>query len=287
MSPHPHRDPLDLLNNEALEGWRGALVRLGKRRTVLAVSAASVLLSVCITALINYATNNGDQLWTDVAVATIVPLLVAPLVSQALVGLLIEVEAARQALHHLAVRDGLTNLYNRRFFMGRLQAEVSRAQREGSALALLMVDVDHFKAINDQRGHAAGDAVLERLASVLIGGLRPYDVSARYGGEEFVAMLPGATLAEAELTAERLRRSIESLRMPGFGVASVPDVTASLGVSSLGLAPDDAASLLRRADEGLYAAKAAGRNRCVSVRPGGCPAPAPSVPRSCAAAPSA
>ncbi len=256
---------MDPLANEALAGWRGILLRLGQRRAVLGITALSIVVSVCVTVGVGFAVGNVDKLFSDIIIAVTVPLLVAPLVSHAAMGLLMEVEAARQSLHQLAIRDGLTNLYNRRFFMARLQTEVSRAQREGTPLSMVMVDVDHFKAINDQRGHAAGDDVLERLASVLIVGLRPYDMSARYGGEEFVAMLPGATLAEAEATAERLRLSIEQLRIPGFGNAGMPNVTASLGVSCLGPAPDDAASLLRRADQGMYAAKARGRNQCVSV----------------------
>ncbi len=234
-------------------------------------------MSVCLTVSVGAAMGGFTKLFTEIVIiSALVPLVVAPIVSGAAMVLLHEVDSARKALHQLAVRDGLTNLYNRRFFMARLQAEVSRAQREGTLLAVVMLDVDHFKAINDKRGHAVGDDVLVRLGSLLVVGLRPYDISARYGGEEFMAMLPGASSAEAEAAAERLRLMVEKLTIPGFDDARMPNVTASLGVSCLGPAPDDAASLLRRADEAMYAAKVSGRNRWVSV-------PAPSCAVSAAA----
>ena len=269
MSRSSPRQAADPLANASLSGWRGALLRLGQRRAVALITLVSVVLSVAMTAAVNVMLDNTDKWPTDLLIAVLVPLLVAPLVSHAALGLLQEVDAARRALHQLAIRDGLTTLYNRRFFMASLQAEASRALRTGSPLSMVMVDVDHFKAINDQLGHGAGDEVLERLASVLTAGLRPYDLSARYGGEEFVALLPGATLAEAEATAERLRVAIEGMRIPGFNDKHLPHVTASMGISCLGEPPDDATALLRRADEGMYAAKDLGRNRCVSVPPPG------------------
>ena len=206
MSPSSPRQAADPLANAALTGWRGALLRLGQRRAVALITLASVVLSVALTAAVNVALDNIDKMPTDLLIAILVPLLVAPLVSHAALGLLQEVDAARQALQHLAIRDGLTKLYNRSFFMAKLQAETSRALREGNPLSMVMVDVDHFKAINDQLGHAAGDDVPERLASVLIAGLRPYDMSARYGGEEFVALLPGAPMAPRGAAGRTRRR---------------------------------------------------------------------------------
>ena len=105
----------------------------------------------------------------------------------------------------------------------------------------------------------------EMVASVLIAGLRPYDVSARYGGEEFIALLPGASPEEAEAAAERIRGAIGGLRVPAFDDAPLPHVTASLGIASLGLAPESASALLSRADQAMYLAKSGGRNRCVRL----------------------
>ena len=253
----------ELLSDDRQAGWRGALLRMGRTRAVLFITAASVVVSLAVTSLLALALDNTAHMMTDLLVATLVPLLVAPLVSGAAMGLLIEVETARRALHEVAIRDGLTNLYNRRFFAARLEAEVDRARRDGMPLSVILIDIDHFKRINDSLGHAAGDEVLQCVADVLIAGVRPYDLSARFGGEEFVALLPGATMDEGVHVAERIRRAIETLSIPVLRDGSSPQVTASMGIARLGAEPDTADELLRRADEAMYAAKAAGRNRCI------------------------
>lgn len=255
--------PRELALPEPSAGWRSALLALGHRRGVALITAVSVLASLLVTWAMNRLFGDPAALLLDLAVATAVPLIVAPLVSGVAMGLLHEVEQARQQLYHAAVRDGLTKLYNRRFFMARLQAEVQRSWREGGPLSALLIDVDHFKAINDGHGHAAGDEVLESTAALLIDVLRPYDLVARYGGEEFVALLPGTTLQQALQVAERLRQAIERLSVPAMGGRPLPQVTASIGVASLGAAGSDSAeALLSRADQAMYAAKRGGRNRC-------------------------
>lgn len=266
MNPPPAHDPTDPLAQPAPRGWRAVLMRMGPRQAVVTITLLSILLSLGITVTIGLARDPLTLPWIDMAIAVVVPAIVAPLAASMIITLMHEVESSRRALRELAVRDGLTNLYNRRFFMARLEAEVARAQREGTPLSVCMIDVDHFKRINDQRGHATGDDVLERLAGVLMAGLRPYDVSARYGGEEFAAVLPGATLQEAEQAAQRLREAIAAVRIPAFGDAPMPHVTASLGVSELARRADSAAALLMRADHAMYQAKTGGRNRCVSAR---------------------
>ena len=265
MPPSAPQITADALADEPLGGWRGALLRMGLRRAVVTITAVSVGLSLFVTWSAGVVLGGPGAEAVDFAVAIAVPLMVAPLVSGAAMGLLHEVEAARRALHHVAIRDGLTNLYNRRFFMARLETEVNRAQRHATPLSMLMVDIDHFKLINDRRGHAIGDQVLERVASVLIAGLRPYDVSARYGGEEFVALLPGASPEEAVAAAERIRGAIGGLHVPAFDDTPLPHVTASLGIASLGLAPESASALLSRADQAMYLAKSGGRNRWVRL----------------------
>jgi len=253
-----------------LSGWRGTLLRLGHRGAVALITLMSILLSILVTLAANLLAGNIENLPLDLTIAFVVPLLVAPLVSHRAMGLLYEVEASRVQLHHLAIRDGLTHLYNRRFFMGRLETEVERSRRLDLPLSVLMIDLDHFKAINDLHGHAAGDVVLERFAALLIQATRPYDLVARYGGEEFVALLPNATLEEAGVVAERIRLAIQGIRIssPHEAAGSGTRVTASLGVSGLGPPGDEGAEMLERADRATYAAKAAGRNQSLCFPPG-------------------
>lgn len=265
-----------LLSEEPRAGWRGALLRLGRVRGVVLITAVSVLLSLAVTATVGAAAGRLDRLAVDLLVASLVPLIVAPLVSGAALGLLAEVEAARAALREVAVRDGLTGLYNRRFFAARLEAEIQRTRRHPAPLsvALVLVDVDHFKRINDTRGHAVGDEVLHRVAQALQAQVRPYDIAARFGGEEFVLMLPGSSAGEGAAVAERVRQAVEALQLPCLGEGAPPQVTVSLGVAALQAAPDDADALLRRADAALYQAKRDGRNRSVTQGDG----PAPATP---------
>jgi len=253
-----------------LSGWRGTLLGLGHRRAVALITLMSILLSILVTLAANLLAGNIENLPMDLSIAFLVPLLVAPVVSHRAMGLLYEVEASRIQLHHLAIRDGLTHLYNRRFFMGRLETEVERSRRLDLPLSVLMIDLDHFKTINDLHGHAAGDAVLERFAALLIQATRPYDLVARYGGEEFVALLPSASLEEAGVVAERIRMAIQGIRLssPHGSEGSETRVTASVGVSGLGPPGDDPAEMLERADRATYAAKAAGRNLTLCFPPG-------------------
>lgn len=157
--------------------------------------------------------------------------------------------------------DGLTRLANRRAFIERAQSEFMRAQRIISgSLACVMVDLDHFKHINDSFGHHAGDQVLVAASRILIESARQYDEVGRYGGEEFVLLLPGVTLAEAAVVAERIRETLAASPVETDGVR-IP-LTASLGVAcypSPGISTLD--ELLKAADAALYVAKAAGRNR--------------------------
>jgi diguanylate cyclase (GGDEF)-like protein len=160
-----------------------------------------------------------------------------------------------------AMKDPLTALYNRRAFFEALAQSIARRERQLDNLCLLMLDLDHFKKLNDTHGHPAGDLALKKTAEVLRRELRKGDVPARYGGEEFVIMLPGATETVAKRVAERLRSSLAETAME-FG-GSTLHVTASLG---LAVWPDNgrqAEELLAAADRALYAAKAAGRNRVI------------------------
>ena len=171
-------------------------------------------------------------------------------------------EQANEVLRGLAHRDGLTGVYNRRAIDERLAQEVARARRTGQPLSVLMIDVDHFKRVNDTLGHAGGDRVLQGVAARLAAACRASDVVGRYGGEEFVLLLPDTTGEGACRVAEKLREAVRSAH-------DLPcPVTMSAGVASTadGHLPESGL-LLRAADDALYAAKAAGRDRVVRAQP--------------------
>lgn len=164
----------------------------------------------------------------------------------------------REAMTRLARLDSLTELYNRRTFIELAERELIRCQRMQRGMALLMIDLDNFKRINDSHGHVVGDQALCHVKSVVEACLRGGDIFARYGGEEFVVLLPETNDEGASSLAERLRLSIANHPVAG----SIP-VTASIGIASVSVVTPDCTldSLLARADRALYAAKAGGRNQ--------------------------
>jgi diguanylate cyclase (GGDEF)-like protein len=166
-------------------------------------------------------------------------------------------------LENLATTDGLTRLYNRRTFLQRAESELERSRRYGRPLTVLMMDVDHFKSVNDSHGHEVGDRVLRVLADECRRNLRQQDVLGRYGGEEFVAFLPETTREVAEEVAERLRKSVESLRVP-IERDNIR-VTLSIGIATLREKDRDISALIIAADQALYDAKQRGRNRVVAT----------------------
>lgn len=167
---------------------------------------------------------------------------------------------AELKLARLAATDALTGIPNRRFFDEFSAIEFSRVQRFREPLSVLMIDLDHFKSINDEHGHLAGDEVLRNVAMVGFTVLRACDVLARIGGEEFVCLLPGTDAPGARVAAEKLRLEIEQLSTV-FGPAAL-SVTASIGVGAVRVGDTSISDAMRRADEALYLAKSAGRN-CV------------------------
>jgi diguanylate cyclase (GGDEF)-like protein len=168
----------------------------------------------------------------------------------------------RESLREQALRDALTGLYNRRYLEERLAQELRRAYRTGTPLAVLLLDLDRFKQVNDVHGHAAGDDLLARFAGLLHDTVRAEDVVARYGGEEFTLVLPGAGAEEALMVAEKVRKRTRRLWIDA-GKRRVGEVSVSIGVASYpacGEVPED---LLAAADRALYRAKREGRNRVV------------------------
>ena len=167
-------------------------------------------------------------------------------------------------MYQKATRDQLTGMFNRRYCFDRLREEFSFAQRHGQPLAVVMFDVDHFKQVNDTYGHAAGDAVLQRIGKVVMDLVRNEDVVCRYGGEEFVCILRGLTLDQGELFADRVRRSIESQTV--ISAEHQLQVTVSLGVASLdGVNFTSPEEVVNEADAYLYVAKEGGRNQVASA----------------------
>ncbi len=163
----------------------------------------------------------------------------------------------------LAVTDQLTGLFNRRFLATQLPGLVQRATCGGDPCAVMLVDLDHFKQINDAYGHDIGDEVLKEFSARLASNTRPIDFACRMGGEEFVVVMPNTTGDTACLAAERLRRHIAAAPFSVSGPPGVLDVTVSVGVAQTESPEDTAETLIKRADEGLYEAKHQGRNRVV------------------------
>ncbi len=173
-----------------------------------------------------------------------------------------ELETVNEQLRIVSITDGLTGLYNRHHFDDMLRTTYNRAYRERTSLSVLLVDIDHFKQINDAHGHNFGDLCLSAMGSIIKDCLRrPLDMAARYGGEEFVILLPDTELPGALHIAETLRKTIESTTVKDHDTA--PNMTASIGVAAeIPAQPDQHETLLHRADQLLYKAKHGGRN-CV------------------------
>lgn len=204
--------------------------------------------------LLNFQASGDDA---EARLAAAIPIAVA--LSDAM-SLALSNIALRDKLRTQALRDPLTGLYNRRYMEDMLQRYANLAERNDSPLSVIMIDLDHFKRLNDEHGHALGDAVLAEVASAIVGAIRPCDVACRYGGEELVVLLPDCAMAEGLAKAEMLRVRIErisenhgALVSASFGVANMPDTSSKV------------ADVIADADAALYRAKAQGRNRVVAA----------------------
>ena len=164
----------------------------------------------------------------------------------------------------LAVTDQLTGLHNRRYMTGQLDALVARATKGGEPVAALLIDIDHFKQINDNYGHDAGDEVLREFALRVASSVRAIDLPCRYGGEEFVVIMPDTPIEGAEIVAERIRGHVSGTPFRVSGSEETLTVTISIGVAATLGEEDTPEALLKRADQGVSEAKAAGRNKVVA-----------------------
>jgi len=196
--------------------------------------------------------------------------------------ILMHKERADRETYELATTDPLTGVYNRRTFKELAEPQLSRSRRAQMSVSLLMLDLDHFKRINDTYGHLGGDDILKSFAGLVTGLLRKEDLLARYGGEEFVVLLPGSTQAAAAALSERIREQVSAVPMNANG--HLARVTVSIGsASEAGDTLPSLEAMLGRADEALYQAKREGRNRVVALQmqhgSPSAPAAAPAAPK--------
>ena len=175
---------------------------------------------------------------------------------------LIEIGLLQSKLREQAIRDPLTNLFNRRYLEETLDHEIARAAREGYSIGIMMLDLDHFKKVNDTYGHEAGDRVLQAIAATLSKEVRRGDFACRYGGEEFVVVLPNIDHVVAYERAEKLRNTLNSLYIP-YGIYSLT-TTISMGIACYPTHGQTREAILRAADKAMYAAKQAGRDHILS-----------------------
>ena len=174
-------------------------------------------------------------------------------------------EYANNKLKILATRDGLTGLYNHRYFQELLKRELQQANPLEDVFSLLFLDLDNFKQYNDTHGHPQGDKLLRTFSKILLKGLRKTDIMARYGGEEFVVILPETPRENARIVAEKIRRYVESYKFYGRETQPLGTVTISIGISTFPIDGLEKKDLIKTADDALYEAKERGRNQvCMS-----------------------
>ena len=245
----------------------GLLVKIGRFNAVVGITAVAALASLAVTMTATTLLNlQGLVLSPSLAAvfATAVPLLVTPPLAWLLVGMLLRLQRAEQEMRSLASYDSLTGLLSRHAFFESAQQYLSLARREDRRCAVMIIDLDHFKSINDRYGHPAGDAVLKLFADVFNSVARRSDIIGRIGGEEFAVLLPNTGTAEALEFSDRLHRAINQavLKFDNHAIR----YTASIGLTE-NEAEDSLDDLLARADLALYQAKQAGRNQTATFNP--------------------
>lgn len=238
---------LDAKNDKRFAFFKGKKTDVSSFIAVPLISKGWVMGVVCATDPLNNAYSEDEaRLFTAVA-------------SQ----IAVAIENARlyEETRKLAITDGLTDLYTPRSFHQSLQIELDRAKRYGNTLSLMMADVDHFKAHNDEFGHPSGDEVLKLIAKILKKHCRSTDIVARYGGEEFAAILINSGIEESRIVAERIRAEIADQNFYGNNKRPEVHKTISIGLAVFPTDAEDKRDLIQKADEALYAAKKSGRNK--------------------------
>jgi diguanylate cyclase (GGDEF)-like protein len=234
--------------------------KLGRRNLVFIVSVISTLLSVGISSVMHWVVDDEIKI-SGLLVSALVPLVITPTVGGFFFRAYFELDEVKTQLTHLSVTDDLTQVYNRRYFIGRANYELSRAKRYGHVFSMLLLDLDDFKQINDEYGHPAGDEVLQMVANTCLRESREVDVLARYGGDEFALLIPGQHEMQAVQYANRLRRLLAESKIMYDGHEL--GVTSSVGVVTWTQEIVDLERLIYLMDKALYEAKRAGKNRTV------------------------
>ena len=170
-------------------------------------------------------------------------------------------QAVNEQLQKMSRTDGLTGLFNRRYWEEMCELEFKRSKRSGQPSSLIILDIDHFKNINDTHGHPAGDVVIKTMAKIIKTAIRETDIAGRYGGEEYTIILPNTDAKNAKMVAERIRRLTEAFPVEYEGIEI--NFTISLGIAMLDMSYDNYTTWIERADKGLYEAKEGGRNQAV------------------------
>jgi len=240
-----------------------AVIALGPMVCTVLLTLMIALAALVLSQLTLSVAGGGDRLLAA-AGALLCAVLITPPIAWSLLRMVCDLEAARAQLDVLATRDELTGVHNRRQFLVLADREWSRCRRYDMGAALLMIDVDLFKRVNDHHGHLAGDLMLREIARAAGDTLRQPDLLGRFGGEEFVVFLPHADPLGALDAAERIRERVAQLSLEWKG--QVVRATVSVGVAALDPTHDSLAALIQDADQALYAAKDAGRN-CVRTLP--------------------
>jgi diguanylate cyclase (GGDEF)-like protein len=238
------------------------LRRFGLFVSTLILTSASILVSVSITMIV-IAFTDGEFTPASFRLAILVPMLVAPLFAYPTLRLAQQLYQAKDKLHHLSTIDELTQAYNRRCFIEMAGKTLNKAKRYGEKYALIILDVDDFKQINDTYGHVAGDRVLVAISETCQASIRSSDFFARYGGEEFVFLMQLDAPANVTVFAERIRTNLSACRVPHHD--GEIKFTVSMGVGIIDKDTLDVESILMRADTSLYAAKRRGKNRTIQM----------------------
>lgn len=235
------------------------LLRIGMARGLTLAVAFSVIFSVVICYVIYSITNQGESFRHWLVAAILAPLIISPIVAYSCLSLAHRLRATQEALHTAATTDLLTGIANRRCLLDRAVAVLSSPSQDSRPLSLLLVDIDHFKSINDTCGHAIGDQAIVAVASACRSRLRSIDLFGRWGGEEFLVLLDGSNAEGASRVAENLRAAVEAIRLPNCP----HPLTISIGVATTNdrQNPKVFDLMLSLADQQLYRAKKQGRNR--------------------------
>ncbi len=241
------------------------LFRIQNKRGVfwamVITTAAAIAASLAVTRLVYFLAGVDDpqRVATSLAVSAVVPLVIAPIFAAVGFGQMLSLSRAKSKVERLSHTDSLTQVHNRTYFSSQAGRELSLAARQGYPVSLLLIDLDHFKLVNDRFGHLTGDELLKACARAIGQSLRREDILGRLGGDEFMVLAPYSDGQSASLLAERIRRAVAAARVKVDG--REVEATASIGAASMNhraLSLDD---LIKLADRAMYQAKTAGRNQ--------------------------